>query len=640
MPEPVASDTASASTSDPELIRRELQNILAGKPFATAARSRRFLTYVTEKTLAGQHDEIKELIVGMEVFDRANDFDPRADTIVRVEAGKLRKRLQEYYETEGAGAKVRIEIPKGTYVPQFHRHEAPGPHSPVEAARWPRKYIAAGLLIALILVAAAAYWGTRTRPTELSIAVLPFLNLSSDASNEYFADGLAEDLTDALARLGGLRVASRTSAFFFKGKQTDIHDVGARLHAAFVVEGSVRKEGQRIKISAQLVRTDDGYHVWSNSFERDMKDVFAVQQEIARSVASTLKLRLIGGKREQLAKPYTASVEAFDLYMRGRHAAAAGILADINPAERLFQQAIAADPAYPLPYVALADLYLHADILELRPTGELVGKAKEAISKALALDGAIAEAHAILGSLTARHEYNWIAAERHIRDALDLDPNSAAAHNLLAQDILAPQARWQEAMAENRQAMELDPFSSIIAVGQPWLQYLQHHYDPAIQGFRGVAATHGFNPATLHFEAVSKLGKGDYETALGMFEGMIRQGGSMPALLAITGYAHGRAGHTAEAKKILQELEIQSRSRFVSLAGFATIYVGLNDREKAFEYLERARQDHESFLIFSRVDGLFDPIRSDPRFATLLNEIGLSDKALLKNHTVTSDVHR
>jgi TolB-like protein len=643
MAERTVKDQAGGPTPSPELVRQELGNILASRPFAAAARSRRFLSYVTEKTLAGEHDTIKELVVGIEVFDRPNDFDPRADTIVRVEAGKLRKRLQEYYEHDGAGASLQIEIPKGGYVPRFIvGGEAPSvPPAPIPSrlGRWRWHYTAAALSTALVLLAMAVYWGVGSRPIEPSAAVLPFLNLSSDKSNEYFADGLTEDLTDALAHVDGIRVASRTSAFFFKGKQPDIHEVGARLKAGYVVEGSVRKEGQRFKITAQLVRTSDGYHIWSSSFERDISDIFAVQHEIAQSVASTLEQKLTGTGRQWTAPRYTANVNAFDLYMRGRHAAAAGILSDIDVPERLLRQATTADPAYPLPYVALADLYLHANILELRPSGELIGKAKGALAKALALDDKIAEAHSILGVLAARHEYDWVTAERHLRKAIELDPNSANAHNALAQNVLAPQGRWREALEEQRQAMELEPLSPLIAAGQPFLEYLQRRHSPANDGFLILSAAHPLDPGPLLGMAMSLMGKGDYASSIKVLNGMLRQQ-SRPLVLAMTGYAQARAGHLAEARKIVEQLTVQSKRRFVSPACFATVYVGLNDRDNAFEYLERARQDHESFLIFTRVDGIFDPVRSDPRFDRLLAQVGLDDEAVMKNQALARRVHR
>ena len=258
-----------------------------------------------------------------------------------------------------------------------------------------------------------------------SIAVLPFLNLSADPANEYFTDGLAEELTDALSNAGGLRVASRTSAFFFKGKPADVHEIGAKLHVGYVVEGSVRKQGDQLKVTAQLIRTDDGYHVWSGSFERQLSDVFKVQQELAGSLVTALQVKLTGAQTRRLRKTHTANQQAFDLYLQANHVVNSFAPGSLERAERLFQQSIAADPGYALPYVALAGVYMLADIYGNQPANELAAKASVAIHTALALDDELAEAYVMLGAITARHEYDWSAAERHLRHALELNPNSA-----------------------------------------------------------------------------------------------------------------------------------------------------------------------------------------------------------------------
>ena len=343
---------AESSLPSPEAVREQLQAILASGPFITATRARRFLTYIVEQTLAGQTDAIKELVLGIEVFDRPVDFDPKVDTIVRVEAGKLRKRLEEYYAGEGVAAAVRIEVPKGAYIPQFQYCARP----PAAAAS-PRYHYAAGIL-ALLLVGAGAWgaWRFRTpaAPVNPSIAVLPFLNLSADPGSDYFTDGLAEELTAALSNSGGLRVASRTSAFMFRSKPADVHEIGAKLHVGFVVEGSVRKQGDQLKVTAQLIRTDDGYHVWSGSFERQLSDVFKVQQELAGSLVTALQVKLTGAQTRRLRKTHTANQQAFDLYLQGIHLLSSFAPGSLDQAEHHLQESIAADPAYALSYVALA----------------------------------------------------------------------------------------------------------------------------------------------------------------------------------------------------------------------------------------------------------------------------------------------
>ena len=625
---------AESSLPSPESVREQLQAILASRSFVTATRARRFLTYIVDQTLAGRTDAIKELVLGIEVFDRAGDFDPKIDPIVRVEAGKLRKRLEDYYSDEGAAVGLRIAVPKGTYVPLFQlRSEEAKVEQPATVPSHQTRY--AVVILVAVLIAGSVWWGVRrfraAEPQPIpSIAVLPFLNLSSDQANEYFTDGMAEELTDAICNAGGLRVASRTSAFSFKGKQADAREIGAKLHVAFIVEGSVRKQGDQLKVTAQLIRTEDGFHVWSSSFERRLADVFAVQQEIAGSVVKVLQVKLTKAESGRLKKAHTANQQAFDLYLQGRHVLNASKRGSIDQAEQLLQQSIAADPDYAPAYVALAELYARAGISANRPAAELYSKGSAAIHKALALDDNLAEAYAGLGGLSI-HDYDWPGAERHLRHALELNPSSSLAHYALAQFVLAPQERWQEAFAENRLASELDPLNPLIAYSEPWLAMLQGDFEAAARGFRNAVAASPDDLAAQHGLAIVLLQKGDYPEALDIFRRLQRATPSF-RLLSSIGRTEAAGGNVVEARRILQQFEqAQSQGRYVSPLCFAVVYLGLADADGSFRYLEKAREEHEtSFLAYARL-WKFDFIRKDPRYLTLLHELALSDEQLKKN---------
>jgi len=623
-----------AESPSPEAVRQQLQAILASRPFVTATRPRRFLTHIVEQTLLGQTAGIKELVLGIEVFDRTADFDPKVDTVVRVEAGKLRKRLGEYYANEGAEAPLRIEIPIGSYVPQFHlRTQSPSLEVPVPAV--PRRRYAAGIL-ALLLTAGSAWWGVwkfraPAAPATPSIAVLPFLNMSADPANEYFTDGLSEELTDALCNAGGMRVAARTSAFFFKGKPADVHEIGSKLHVGFVVEGSVRKQGGQLKVTAQLIRTDDGYHVWSGSFERQLSDVFKVQEELAGSLVTALHVKLTGTQARRLKKTHTANQQAFDLYLQAKHVVNSFAPDSIERAERLFQQSIAADPGYALPYVGLAQVYRSAEIFATQPANVLAAKATAAVHTALDLDDELAEAHVMLGAIIARHHYDWAAAERHLRHALELNPNSAQGHYGLAQNVLAPQRRWQEAMVESRLASELDPLSAQIAMSEPWLATLEGRHDTAVEGFRRLSEANSRDMMALSGLGMALMGKGDYLGALDAFRQQQRLAPSSKTLSFI-GYTEARAGNPGEARKILRQFQAESRrGQFVSPGNLALVYMGLGDADEVFRYQEMAREQQESHLVFVRAQGVWDPFQNDPRYLTLLTEIGLSNEQIQKN---------
>jgi TolB-like protein/Flp pilus assembly protein TadD len=632
----------------PEAVLEELHRVLDSPPFATAARSRRFLTYVVEQTLAGQSDAIKEIVLASEVFDRPTDFDPRVDTIVRVEAGKLRKRLEEYYASSAAPSAVRIEMPKGSYVPRFVTPESnvlatPNDNAPAlitevaaaPAARGRRKLIAAAIAAVAVVVAGVivSFGRSGRSPSAVTpdvppaIAVLPFQNFSSDPNNEYLADGLAEDLTDALVQTPGLRVASRTSAFLFKGQQADVRDIGVKLNVGYVIEGSVRREGERLKVSAQLVRTDDGYHVWSRGFERDVHDVLAVQDEIARAVVDAVQVKL-SGNQAATARPHVPPFEAFDLYLRGVDALAR---ADVIRAEELLQRAIAADPKYSRPYVAVTRVFTTADIMGGAPRLEMLEKARRSIRTALELEPTSADAHVAYGSLLARHDYQWEMAETEMRRALALDPNSSAAHNEFAQNVLAPQERWDEAMAEDRQARELDPLSPSLPANHAFLLLLQRKQRESIEFSRAAVAK---NP---NFLSVTGLGMALFQGGeIDEAERVLDRGepwAHAPMLTVFRAYAYARAGRGDRAQALMREVDTMAAGRPIPPTYQAIMAVATGDPDTAFRHLVAARERHESPLIFLRVEQIFDPLRSDPRFAHLLADVGLSDADIARRRT-------
>jgi tetratricopeptide (TPR) repeat protein len=358
--------------------------------------------------------------------------------------------------------------------------------------------------------------------------------------------------------------------------------------------------------------------------------LFAVQKELSGSLVSALQVRMTGAQTRRLKKTHTANQQAFDLYLQGKHMLKWFAPDALDRAEGFFQRSIAADPAYALSYVGLAEVYLLSDFAANRPARDLASKAGVAIHKALALDDELADAHVALGTLSSRHLYDWAAAERHLRHALELNPSSAVAHHQLAQNVLAPQGRWQEALTENRLAGEMDPLSPMIADGGPWLEFLQNHQEAAIEGFRKLAEASPGDMPTLVGLAAALAGKGDYSAALKIF-GQVQRMVPSSQIHALTGYVQARNGNPVEARNILQQLLVESRRQFVSPACFAILYSGLGDADNAFRYLEMAREQQASFLIFARTDYNWDPIRSDPRFATLLAELGLSDEQVSKN---------
>jgi len=366
-------------------VRSALERVLASSQFLPSPRASRFLRYVVEAELAGRGSGIKEYVLGVEVFDRSPTFDPRTDSIVRVEAVKVRKRLQAYYRSAGRLDAIRIDIPKGSYHPRFRLR---GDRSLAK---------------------------TSSRAKPVSIVVLPFVNLSSDADQEYWSDGLTEDLTAALARSGGLNVLSRTSAIAFKGSSTDVREIGRRLGVDLVVDGSVRRLGARIRITAQLVKAATGFHIWSETLDRSVEDAYLFQADVVRAIAQAARLELTPEQRRDISQRYTVNPQALELYLKARHLMNRPDFPSQHEAMGLFERAHAADPSYPLPLVGMARSHMRWAMIALQPPRERVASARTALEHALELDSQLAEAHALMAVLISRHEWRWSDAEKHHR---------------------------------------------------------------------------------------------------------------------------------------------------------------------------------------------------------------------------------
>jgi adenylate cyclase len=372
MKNPVVSSLVCSATSvPPEQVRAQLERILVSSSFTAGKSASRFLRYVVEETLAGRGDQIKEYVVGAAVFDRGADYDPRTDAVVRVEATRLRAKLRDYYRSDGTTDPVSIELPKGSYVPVFDSLQATAPLKP--PFRYPPRSAIALALGIVLLTGIALHWvlggsgSDATGNLHAAVAVLPFKNLSGDPSSEYFSDGLAEELIGALIRIEGLRVPARTSSFAFKGTQHDIREIGQKLGVSSVLEGSTQIIGNRVRVTARLIQVKDGYLVWSQDYERPLRDVFAIQADISRSIVNALRIQLSGPAARALVRPKPNSLEAYSLYLKGRfhsHARAGGWEQDRTAAE-YFEQAIQKDPGYVNAYAALASWYTSYQSREL-----------------------------------------------------------------------------------------------------------------------------------------------------------------------------------------------------------------------------------------------------------------------------------
>jgi serine/threonine-protein kinase len=444
-----------------------------------------------------------------------------------------------------------------------------------------------------------------------SIAVLPFVNMSGEKENEYFSDGITEELINALANIEGLRVASRTAAFSLKGKNLGIRQIGDELNVATFLEGSIRREGNALRVTAQLINVNDGYHLWSQSYDRELKSIFALEDEIARSIAQALQRKLLRGAA---VTPPTASLEAHDLYLRGRYFWNQRNVEALRKAAEYFEQAIQQDAGYALAYAGLADaIALRLDYDEVRAS-EIAPRAKAAAMRALELDPGLAEAHTSLGNLSA-HEYDWSVAIREFRTATELKPDYATAHQWYA-EALASIGRLPEARAEIARALQLDPTSLIINDSSGLISYFGRDYERALAQFnKALELDPGFERAYIDIAVVYAV-QARYPEALAELD-KIRV---VPAVATQSSraYVHALAGNRSEALRLLQDLEERSRREYVLPVSLAFVWAALGDRDRAFTLLKRACAERDSGLIWLKMDPSWDMLRSDPRFKELL----------------------
>jgi serine/threonine-protein kinase len=453
------------------------------------------------------------------------------------------------------------------------------------------------------------------------VAVLPFVNASPDPDNEFLSDGITDELIVALAKVEGLRVASRTSVFALKGRPQDARAVGALLDCGVVLEGTVRRAGARVRVTAQLTSTDDGRLVWSERYDRTLDDVLAIQDEIARTIVDTLRATSFA----DLAPPprrHTGNVRAYTLYLRGRFEWNRRTPESMAAAVRYFEQAIAEDPGYALAYTGLADCYaLEMDYRSI-PVAEGFERAKAAARRALELDDALAEAHASLAWCLFIYDWDWDGAEREFRRAIACDARYAVAHQWYA-FLLVMRGALADALVEGHTAVELDAGSVSARRSLGWLYYYARRFDQARHHLERAMAMDPNAEETYRVLGLVLALQGELPEA----ERVLRQATAMPGAGTYTqatlGYALARAGDDRAARALLAELEARAAAGYVSPVALATIHVGLGDAERAIDAAERALADRRGWLVYLHVNPLLDPLRGHARFEALVRRMGV-----------------
>ncbi len=463
-----------------------------------------------------------------------------------------------------------------------------------------------------------------TQPLSVkpSIAVLPFVNMSADQENEYFCDGLAEELLNALSKVDGLQVAARTSAFSFKGRGLDIREIGQKLNVSTVLEGSVRKAGSRLRVTAQLINVDDGYHLWSEKYDRQLEDVFDIQDEISLAIVEALKVKLLGEEAALVLKRNTADVEAYQLYLKGRYFWSKRTEEGLKKAIEYFNHAIERDSKYALAFAGLADCYTVLSMYGVLAPDQTYPVSKQAALRALELDSQLAEAHTSLAYAMYRYDWDWAGAQKEFKRSLELNPNYAPAHQWYA-SYLSTVGQSEEALVQIRRAQKLDPLSLIINRDVGMILYWARQYDDAIEELNKTLQMDPMFGPTYAFLGLAYEQKGMYEQAGGVIREALKILPYEPLFIAQLGRVLALTGQTSAAKDTLDSLMELSKRRYVSSSYLAIVFLALGDRDLAFEWLEKAYEEHDDRLVFIKVEPLSDSIRDDPRFADLVRRIGL-----------------
>ncbi|MGA7923904.1 MAG: tetratricopeptide repeat protein, partial [Thermoplasmata archaeon] len=455
------------------------------------------------------------------------------------------------------------------------------------------------------------------------IAVLPLTNISGHADDEYFADGITEELIQMLSKIDGLRVIARSSMMRFKGANVTPASVARELGVTAVVEGGIRKSGSRIRVTARLIDVSNDETLWSRDYDREARDVFDLQSEVSTKIADALKVEILGSEQHALQRALTTDPDAHGSYLKGRHLLNRRTDDSLRQALRNFQVALKRDPHLANAYAGIADAYSTLAWLEFVRPRYAFPRARAAAEKAVALDSTLADAHASLGFVRFLYDRSWVEAESEFRRSIALNPNYPTAHQFYS-DFLKAMGRLDEALTEIRRALELDPLSLAINTAVGHVLYLSRQYDRAIEQYRkALELDPNFVQAHLWFGR-PYLEKGMYEEAIHEVGIAARLSNESTMSLAVLGHAYASAGRAREARELLTRLLQRSRRQYVPSYWIALIHVGLDDRDRAFTWLERANRERSAWLAWAKVEPRFDRLRTDVRFPRLLRRLNLT----------------
>lgn len=475
------------------------------------------------------------------------------------------------------------------------------------------------LALPLAGLGAATWWVLRKPQRQSSIAVLPFLNLTGSSENDFLCDGLAEQVIDGLAKVQGLHVLARTSAFQYRGQRVDIRELGGKLGVEWILEGSVRRQGDTLRVTAQLIRAADGMHAWSETFERQVADLYQLQDYVTEQVVLQIHVQRI-----PRAKPRTApNSEAYLAYLRGRSAWNQGTSKGYQDAIQYFEEAIRRQPDFAAAYAGLAVTYWRLALWESALPEDSYERARKAVETALELDPTVAEAHASKGQILLNYDFKFAEAERFLKHALELDPVNANAHHWLSH-VMIPQSRWQESRAYSETALRYDPDDAAIRNHMGWHLYHAGQLEEGRQWTERVIEWQPKLAGPHHFLALIQIELADLRSAAASLQHSLEVGGPNPERQGTLAYVLARLGNPSAAREIRRQLEKDASKRYVSPRSVALIALGLGEIDEAFRQLSIAGEQHSSLMVNFRVDPLFASLRSDQRFNQIVRRCGLN----------------
>jgi TolB-like protein len=635
---------ASPRTPDsrPQAIRATLERLLGTQHFSASSRRGQLLRYLVEHTLAGDADKINEYAIGLDVFQRPTSFDPRIESVVRTEFSRLRQRLKDYYAEDGRRDTVVIDFPPRSYVASFTFRDAaklgettafPEPARaapqlvPPSGRQVRRTWITGAIVVtcvAALVVAGIMLWHQHVSTAEMkqalqepihAIVVLPFEDYSPNHQDDYIADGITEELTNDLAQWRDMRVVARTSAFAFKDKGEDVREIGRQLNVDAVLEGSFTRDGNEMRVTAQLNRATDGYHLWSHSYETQSNDMLAMQDEVATSITDAI--RQIGGGSPPVIRPPTTNNEALDLYLQGEYQYHLRTPDSLAKAIDLFEAALKKDPNFARAYLGIGNAEIAATSLTVIPSDRGIPRAREAAQKAIQLDPTLGDAYGLLATVTYVWDWNWNDAEPEFRRALNLGADADVRARFGWS--LASRGRFAEAHEQLRLAAEQDPLSIV----PPWDEFFAYSFERDAAGQKkSVARLVEIQPGSISghlVEVVMDAGLHDCGALREESAWLNKNFPAVPGTQTAVAFAAICDNNKPEALRLVTKMRGMQAPHYQ----LAIVYAMLNDLETAIEELSKSADAHEGQILYIKYDPFFDEIRNDPRYVALEKRVGL-----------------